>query len=71
MEETDEGLQAITDYITEYKGKNLCNNCGTKLGLLRGKEIYYRFGLTKHLCKDCYKEYKQIIKNNKIKQKKS
>ena len=65
----DEGLQSIIDYTHDYKGKNLCNNCSKKINILNSREVYYRFGLTKRLCTSCYKEYKQIKRNSRIRKK--
>jgi hypothetical protein len=61
-EEIDEGLKFIENWVANFKGKNVCANCGRKLGVFGWKEIYLRFGLTKRLCKSCFKEYKTHMK---------
>lgn len=57
------------NWITTFPGRNRCHHCGKKLGLFGGKEVYARFGLTYRFCKNCYLEYKQIMKEARKKQK--
>ena len=54
----DIGTEYVTDYIQNYKGCNVCYNCGKKLGLFGWKQINGRFGLQYKLCKDCFKQVK-------------